>query len=98
MGQDVLAPVRLLADVYGLDDRERAELPGVVAERRVVGERFLRGRVAAGEPEFLRRWAGPAGEARHDRDRRWLEEALPGLADRLAADAPAMPVPSRPGR
>ena len=83
-GLDVPARLRLLADAYGLDAAQRAELLVVIGERVRDGGQFVLRRVQAGEPAFVQMWQDMGGMARYDRRRAWFAEQRPALAAALA--------------
>jgi hypothetical protein len=66
--------LRLVADVYGLDGGERRELVDTVGATIARGGAFVRRRVAAGDPNFIKMWNEMGGERRFDRRRQWWEE------------------------
>lgn len=71
-GLDVDARLSVFLDAYDLAENDRAVFADVVRERRAVGERFVRARVARGEPAFVERWADAAGERLLDEERAWV--------------------------
>jgi hypothetical protein len=71
-GLDQLARLRLLADAYGLDAAERAELPAVIEQAVAVGRAFVERRVADGDPVYVEAVARYGGWARWDRMQDWL--------------------------
>jgi hypothetical protein len=75
-GQDVVQRLRLFLDAYGLDDADRAILPEVLDERRMVGERFVLGRAARGEEFFVQKWDNADGQALLRAEQEWVK-ALP---------------------
>jgi hypothetical protein len=85
-GLDVTHRLRVLLDAYGLDDADRASFTEVLEERRVIGERFVRNRVARGEPAFTERWDNPDGEARFQVEHGWVA-AVPKAVARKKATA-----------
>jgi aminoglycoside phosphotransferase (APT) family kinase protein len=68
---DKPARLRLVADAYALDADGRTELLHILSESMEGGAVFLRRRVAAGDPNFVRMWTEMGGEERFDRRRRW---------------------------
>jgi hypothetical protein len=68
------ARLRLLADAYGLDLAERHELQRILGDSIVRGGEFVRRRVEAGDPNFIRMWNEMGGMERFDRRRRWWTE------------------------
>jgi hypothetical protein len=71
---DKLARLRLVADTYGLDGPGRSELLEVLSEAIERGGAFVRRRVEAGDPNFVKVWTEMGGQARFDRRRRWWNE------------------------
>ncbi len=66
------ARLRLVADEYGLDARGRAELLDNLSASIARGGEFVRRRVEAGDPNFVRMWNEMGGAARFDRRREWF--------------------------
>ena len=66
--------LRLVADVYGLDDEERGELLQILARSMEHGGKFVQRRAEAGDPNFIRMWREMGGRERYDRRRRWWTE------------------------
>jgi Phosphotransferase enzyme family len=79
-GADVTTRLRLFLDAYGLPDPDRAIFTRVLDERRVVGERFVRGRVARGEAAFRELWDNPEGAARLLVERGWISDVPADVA------------------
>jgi hypothetical protein len=73
-GLDAPSRLRILADGYGLSQRERTELPGVVEQVADTCRAFVAGRVAEGDPVFARAVAERGGWERWDRIRDWLAD------------------------
>ncbi len=71
---DLPARLRLVADAYGLDKSQRAELLGHLSESIERGGGFVRRRVEAGDPGFLRMWNDMGGSERFDRRQRWWSD------------------------
>ena len=69
----------LVADTYGLDEAERAEMLTVFDDVIARGGQFLLRRVEAGDPNFTTMWAQIGGMERFERRRRWWREARPGF-------------------
>jgi hypothetical protein len=67
---DRLARLRLVADTYGLDARERGELLGGLDAAIAAGGEFVRRHVEAGDPGFVAMWNEIGGAERFDRRRR----------------------------
>ena len=65
------ARLRLVADAYGLDAAARGFLAKVVAESVARSGTFVRRRVEAGDPNFIKMWNEIGGAERFDRRRRW---------------------------
>lgn len=68
---DKPARLRLVADAYGLDATARRQLVEIVADSIARGGQFVRRRVEAGDPNFIRMWEANGGIERFDRRRRW---------------------------
>lgn len=68
---DLPRRLRLVADEYGLDSRERHEMVEALDESLRRGGEFLLRRVAAGDPNFTRMWNAAGGMTRFDRRRAW---------------------------
>jgi hypothetical protein len=64
--------LRLIADEYGLDAHGRSELLEILATSIMRGGEFVRRRVEAGDPNFIRMWGEMGGAARFDRRREWF--------------------------
>ncbi len=75
-GLDAWARLHVFLDAYRLGTADRAVFTDVLAERRTVGERFVRGRVARGEAAFAERWGTAEGERLLAVERAWVD-ALP---------------------
>ena len=67
--------LRLVADTYGLDARERILLLGALERSIARGGEFVRRRVEAGEAGFVKMWKEIGGMERFDRRRRWWAAA-----------------------
>ena len=76
---DPFSRLRLVADAYGLPP-DRSELLAILAGTIERGGEFVRRRVQAGDPGFVRMWEEMGGMERFDRRRRWFAEN----ADRFA--------------
>jgi hypothetical protein len=74
----------LVADVYGLDDEQRVELVQILAIAMEHGGEFVRRRVEAGDPNFIRMWTEMGGRERYDRRRRWWTEHQSKFGEALA--------------
>ena len=68
------ARLRLVADAYGLTVLQRHELLRILDDSIVRGGEFVRRRVEAGDPNFIRMWIDMGGTERFDRRRRWWAE------------------------
>ena len=68
---DLPSRLRIVADGYGLDAGGRAELLAVLSSTIGLGGEFVRRRVEAGDPNFIRMWEQIGGMERFDRRRRW---------------------------
>ena len=66
--------LRLVADEYGLDGAGRAELLEILSMSIARGGEFVRRRVEAGDPNFVRMWDEMGGAARFERRREWFNE------------------------
>lgn len=73
----------MIADAYGLDDEERGELLQILTETMNTGGEFVRRRVEAGDPNFIRMWKEIGGRERFDRRRRWWTEHRSEFIDAL---------------
>lgn len=71
---DLVARLRLVADVYGLDVAGRNELVAALSESIARGGQFLLRRVEAGDQNFIEMWNSMGGMARFDRRRAWWAE------------------------
>jgi hypothetical protein len=69
-------PLRLrrVADAYGLDSSERRAVFEILADSITRGGQFVRRRVEAGDPNFIKMWNEMGGMERFDRRRRWWGE------------------------
>lgn len=72
---DKPARLRIVADAYGLDASGRTELLHILSVSIERGAVFLRRRVEAGDPNFVRMWTEMGGEERFDRRRRWWDDS-----------------------
>jgi Phosphotransferase enzyme family len=68
------ARLRLVADTYALDDASRRDLLAILADAMARGGEFVRRRVDAGDPGFVKMWNDMGGMERFDRRRRWWSE------------------------
>ena len=78
--QDLPSRLRLVADAYGLSADDRAELLVILDRSVEKGGEFVRRRVEAGEPGFVKMWEEMGGVERFDRRRRWWSEERPKFA------------------
>ncbi len=67
--------LRVVCDAYGLDAEGRAAVLRSLSESMARGGEFVRRRVEAGDPGFVRMWEEIGGMERFDRRRRWWSEA-----------------------
>jgi hypothetical protein len=81
-GLDAFARARVIADAYGLDADERAQVPGVFVDRLAIS--LVEKRAAAGEQAFIEMLARQGGEGRAKRRRDWLDANIDRLRDALA--------------
>jgi hypothetical protein len=80
---DRAARLRVVADAYGLDAGVRPLLLDVLSDTIARGGEFVRRRVEAGDPNFIKMWNELGGAERFDRRRRWWAEARPAFAAAL---------------
>jgi thiamine kinase-like enzyme len=73
---DKPARLRLVADEYALDAAERSEFLAILHESIERGGQFVRRRVEAGDPNFIKMWVEMGGAERFDRRRRWWSDHL----------------------
>ena len=78
------ARLRLVADTYGLDATGRDELLWHLDRSMDEGGSFVRRRVEAGDPNFIRMLASMDGMERYERRRRWWEASRADVAGALA--------------
>jgi aminoglycoside phosphotransferase (APT) family kinase protein len=78
------ARLRLVADAYGLDGNERAELLPVISEAMDRVEAATRRAVDAGDANIVAMWNRLGGGERYDRRRRWWAEHSDEFAAALA--------------
>jgi aminoglycoside phosphotransferase (APT) family kinase protein len=81
-GLDVTERLRVFLDAYGLSADDRSIFTEILEERRVAGERFVRGRVGRREPAFVDRWDNAEGEARLLAEQRWISAVPVDVARR----------------
>lgn len=75
--------LRLVADAYGLDAASRGDLLAILSDSIDRGGEFVRRRVDAGDPGFVKMWNDMGGTERFDRRRRWWAERRDRFADAL---------------
>ena len=68
------ARLRLVADAYRLDEEGRGVVLACLDDAVDRAGEFVRRRVEAGDPNFIRMWEGMGGQERFDRRRRWWLE------------------------
>jgi hypothetical protein len=78
------ARLRLVADIYGLNDSGRFELLDHLDRSMQRGGEFIQRRVEAGDPNFIRMLEEMGGMERYDRRRRWWEANRSAFDDALA--------------
>lgn len=76
-GLEPFGRARLIADAYGLDAAERAQILNVFVDRLSIS--LVERRAAAGEQAFVEMLARQGGAGRAERRRRWLEEHVEEL-------------------
>jgi len=75
--QDLPRRLRLVADTFDLDTDDRRELVAIIGRTIEMGGAFVRRRVEAGDPGFIKMWAEMGGAERFDRRRRWWAASRP---------------------
>jgi aminoglycoside phosphotransferase (APT) family kinase protein len=80
---DLVARLRLVADVYGLDAEGRSGMVAALSDSMARGGRFLLRRVEAGDQNFIEMWNSMGGMARFDRRRAWWAEARGEFAEAM---------------
>jgi len=73
-GLDTADRLRTLADSYGLTEKDRIELPGVIEQATDVCRAFVARRVAEGNPVYLKALADRGGWERWDHIQTWLSD------------------------
>ena len=68
---DLPSRLRLVVDAYGLEPSDRTDVLGILDRSIETGGEFVRRRVEAGEPGFVKMWEEMGGSERFDRRRRW---------------------------
>jgi|SRR5580658_6377934 hypothetical protein len=66
--------LRLVADAYGLDEKDRPALMEHLDRSMQGGGAFVQRRVEAGDPNFVRMLEEMGGVERYERRRRWWED------------------------
>lgn len=80
---DLPGRLRLVVDAYSLKHRERTEVLEILDRSIEAGGEFVRRRVEAGEPGFVKMWEEMGGGERFDRRRRWWAEQRANFAAAL---------------
>ena len=80
---DKAGRLRLAAASYGLGDGGRRQLIEVLDGMIARSGQFVRRRVEAGDPNFIKMWNEMGGAARFDRRRRWWAAQRPTFATAL---------------
>jgi Phosphotransferase enzyme family len=75
--------LRLVVDAYGLDADERAQFLTMLGASIERGGQFVRRRVEAGDPNFIKMWNDLGGAERFGRRQRWWTEHLDEFAAAL---------------
>jgi hypothetical protein len=73
-GLDPFHRLGILATAYGLEASDRGEFVQMIIESRRNGAQFVRRRLAAGEPAFVRAWAPLGGEKALDDIQAWFTD------------------------
>lgn len=73
------ARLRLVADAYGADSTDRAELVAILTDSIAHGDEFVRRRAEAGDPGFVKMWHEIGGMERFERRRRWFTHNMARL-------------------
>ena len=76
--------LRLVADIYGLNDSGRVQVLDHLDRSMQRGGVFVQRRVEAGDPNFIRILDEIGGMERYDRRRRWWETNRAAFADAVA--------------
>jgi hypothetical protein len=85
---DRVRRLRLVADAYGLDAAQRAEVIECLDTTINSGGEFVRRRVEAGDANFIAMWGAMGGAERFDRRRAWWAEQRDAFAAALADSEP----------
>ncbi len=72
--QDRPSRLRLICDTYGLEPDDRDDVLSLLDRSIQRGGEFVRRRVEAGDPGFVKMWQDMGGTERFDRRRRWWSE------------------------
>jgi hypothetical protein len=75
--------LRLIADTFGLDRAGRRQLLAELSNTIAGGGEFVRRRVQAGDPGFVKMWNEMGGAERFDRRRRWWAGQQDGFVNAL---------------
>ena len=81
--QDLPGRLRLVADSYGFEATDRVDLLEILDHSIEMAGEFVRRRVKAGEPGFVRMWEEMGGGERFDRCRRWWSDERPNFTAAL---------------
>jgi Phosphotransferase enzyme family len=81
---DLPARLRLVADAYGCEATQRAELLACLDASIERGGQFVLRRVQAGDQNFIAMWESAGGMARFDRRRAWWAAERPSFAAALS--------------
>ena len=73
--QDLPSRLRLIVETYGLGASDRGEVLQLLDRSIAAGGEFVRRRVEAGEPGFVKMWEEMGGGERFHRRRRWWAQA-----------------------
>lgn len=79
------ARLRVVADAYGLGQNDRTEVLELLDHSIERGGEFVRRRMEAGEPGFVKMWQEMGGAARFDRRRQWWSMTRPVFERALSA-------------
>ena len=78
------ARLRLIADTYGLDEQSRIVLIDSLDRAMDSGGEFVRRRVEAGDPGFVKMWRETGGAERYEVRRLWWVENRPAFLAELS--------------
>jgi hypothetical protein len=76
--------LRLVADAYGLSGADRHELIDFLGVTIARGGIFVRRRVEAGDPNFIKMWNEMGGAERYDRRERWWDRQRDAFVQAMA--------------